>query len=70
MGWLVLIALRPFVQSVPPDAVYWLFAGGVAYTAGVIFFVNERVRYNHFVWHLFVLAGTSCHFCAVFSCAA
>jgi hemolysin III len=70
MGWLVLVAFRPFVQAVPPDAVFWLFAGGIAYTAGVIFFVNERVRYNHFVWHLFVLAGTSCHFCAVFSCAA
>jgi len=70
MGWLVLIAFRPFVEAVPADAVLWLFAGGVAYTAGVIFFVNERVRYNHFVWHLFVLAGTSCHFCAVFSCTA
>lgn len=70
MGWLVLLALRPFVQTVPPEAVFWLFAGGVAYTGGVIFFVNERVRYNHFVWHLFVLAGTSCHFCAVYSCVA
>ena len=48
----------------------WLVAGGVIYTAGVIFFVNEKVRYFHFVWHLFVLAGTSCHFLAVLSCAA
>jgi hemolysin III len=70
MGWLILIAFRPFVQVVPLDAVFWLFAGGVAYTAGTIFFVNERVRYNHFVWHLFVLAGTTCHFWAVFSCVA
>ncbi|HEX8490092.1 MAG TPA: hemolysin III family protein [Chthoniobacterales bacterium] len=70
MGWLILIAFRPFVQAVPFEAVMWLFAGGVAYTAGTIFFVNERVRYNHFVWHLFVLAGTSCHFCAIFSCVA
>lgn len=70
MGWLILIAYRPFVQAVPMEAVIWLFAGGVAYTAGTIFFVNERVRYNHFVWHLFVLAGTTCHFCAIFSCVA
>jgi hemolysin III len=70
MGWLILIAFRPFVQAVPFETVIWLFAGGVAYTAGTIFFVNERVRYYHFVWHLFVLAGTACHFCAVFSCVA
>jgi hemolysin III len=70
MGWLILLAFRPFVQAVPLETVIWLFAGGVAYTAGTIFFVNERVRYNHFVWHLFVLAGTACHFCAIFSCAA
>jgi hemolysin III len=70
MGWLILIAFRPFVQAVSLETVIWLFAGGVAYTAGTIFFVNERVRYNHFVWHLFVLTGTLCHFCAVFSCAA
>ena len=70
MGWLVLFAFRPFIQAVPLTTVIWLFAGGVAYTAGVIFFVNERLRYSHFVWHLFVLAGTACHFCAIFSCAA
>jgi hemolysin III len=70
MGWLVLIALGPLVRALPLDAVVWLFAGGVAYTGGVIFFVRERVRYNHFVWHLFVLTGTACHFCAIFSCVA
>jgi hemolysin III len=48
----------------------WLFAGGIAYTLGVLFFVNERIRYAHFVWHLFVLTGTSCHFAAVLSCAS
>jgi hypothetical protein len=40
-----------------------LIAGGIAYTAGTLFFANERLRYGHFVWHLFVLAGTTCHFC-------
>lgn len=70
MGWLILVVARPFVLAVPLDAVIWLFAGGIAYTSGLIFFGNKRRRYSHFVWHLFVLAGTPCHFCAIFSCAA
>src|SRR6476469_9128317 len=70
MDWFILIAFRSFVLVVPPQTVTWLLAGGVAYTSGLIFFMNKRVRYSHFVWHLFVLAGTACHFCAIFSCAA
>jgi hemolysin III len=68
MGWSALIVIQPVILKVPPTALFWLFAGGVAYTAGVLFFVNERLRYSHFVWHLFVLAGTSCHFLAVLAC--
>jgi len=70
MGWLILIAIRPLAAVVPGAAVAWLVAGGIAYTGGIIFYINERVRYCHFVWHLFVLAGTCCHFCAIFSCIA
>lgn len=70
MGWLVLFAVRPFVLAVPVESVIWLFAGGIAYTSGLVFFGNQRIRYSHFVWHLFVLAGTACHFCAIFSCVA
>jgi hemolysin III len=70
MSWIVLIVVRPFVMAVPLEAVIWLFAGGVAYTSGLIFFGNRRLRYSHFIWHLFVLAGTACHFCAIFSCVA
>lgn len=70
MGWLILFAARPLALAVPVETLLWLFAGGVAYTGGTVFFVNERRRFNHFVWHLFVLTGTLCHFCAVFSCAA
>jgi hemolysin III len=68
-GWLGLILIRPLALAVPWLAVLWLIAGGIAYTAGTLFFANERLRYAHFVWHLFVLAGTSCHFAAVFVCA-
>jgi len=70
MGWLAVLVLRPFASAVSPGTMVWLFAGGIAYTLGVLFFVNERIRYAHFVWHLFVLTGTSCHFAAVLSCAS
>jgi hemolysin III len=70
MGWSMLTVIRPLAQQVPPATLLWLVGGGIIYTAGLIFFMNERVRYFHFIWHLFVLAGTACHFIAVFSCAA
>jgi hemolysin III len=68
MGWSALIIIHPLILKVPPTALFWLVTGGIAYTAGVLFFVNQRLRYAHFVWHLFVLAGTGCHFLAVFAC--
>jgi len=67
-GWLALIAVRPMMLAIPSAALFWLVAGGVAYTTGVLFFVNQRLRYSHFIWHLFVLAGSTCHFLAVLSC--
>jgi hemolysin III len=66
MGWLVLVAAKPLWQAVPGWGLFWLAAGGVGYTAGVGFYAASRARYAHFVWHLFVLAGTACHFIAVF----
>jgi len=69
-GWLGVIFIRPLALTIPWSAVLWLLIGGVAYTAGTLFFANERLRYSHFVWHLFVLAGTGCHFTAVLICAA
>jgi len=65
MGWLALIAVRPLWQHVPLSGLLWLLAGGLAYTFGVIFYSVDRIRYMHFVWHVFVLAGTTCHFVAV-----
>ena len=65
MGWLILIAVKPLWQRMPSEGLFWLAAGGIAYTVGVVFYAANRVRYCHFVWHLFVLAGTACHFVAV-----
>lgn len=70
MGWMVVIAAKPLWESVPGWGIFWLAAGGVAYTAGVAFYASHRMRYAHFVWHLFVLAGTGCHFVAVYHYAA
>src|SRR5207249_7122621 len=65
MGWLVLIAAKPTLLHVPLPGILWLLAGGVAYTAGVAFYSAHRLRYSHFVWHLFVVAGQNSHFFAV-----
>ena len=70
MGWLVLFALRPLSRHVPLVGLLWLVGGGLAYTGGVFFFVKKRSRYTHFIWHLFVLLGTACHFFAIFSCVS
>jgi hypothetical protein len=69
MGWLVLIAAKPLWDSLPTAGLLWLLAGGIAYTGGVFFYVRKDLRYGHLVWHLFVLAGTVCHFVAVWKYA-
>jgi len=67
MGWLAIIAIKPLWLHVAPWGLFWLLAGGIAYTLGVVFFaLDQRVRYCHFIWHLFVIAGTACHFIAVY----
>ena len=66
MGWSVLFALGPLVERVATTGLVLLAAGGAAYTLGVAFFaLDSRLRYGHFVWHLFVVAGTACHYVAV-----
>ncbi len=67
MGWMALFAIKPMLVKIPLAALIWLLAGGIAYTAGTLFYHNERLRYSHAVWHLFVLAGSACHFIAVIS---
>jgi len=65
LGWLCLVAIVPLVHNLPLGGLVWLFVGGVAYTAGTIFYLWERLPFNHAVWHLFVLTGSVCHFFAV-----
>ena len=71
MGWLVIMAIDPLLARVPTAGLLWLIAEGLAYTAGVVFFaLDSRLRYGHFIWHLFVMIGTGCHYFAVFWYAA
>ena len=65
MGWLVVVAYRPLLESVAPAGIALLVAGGLCYTLGVVFYAWKRLRYSHLIWHLFVLGGTVCHFFAV-----
>ena len=66
MGWIAILGIRPLITHVGMDGVTWMLAGGLLYTGGVIFYALDRkIRYGHAVWHLFVIAGSVCHFFAV-----
>jgi hemolysin III len=70
MGWVAVVAAGPIIERVPFEGLAWLVAGGLAYTLGAaVFLLDNRVRYAHAVWHLFVLAGSTCHFFAAFGYA-
>lgn len=66
MGWVVVVAAVPLFERMSAAGLAWLVAGGLGYTFGaLVFLLDNRVRYAHFVWHLFVMVGSGCHFCAV-----
>jgi hemolysin III len=66
LGWVVVIALKPLSAALDSNGLMLLFMGGVAYTVGVVFYLWDRLPFNHAIWHLFVLAGSACHFGAIF----
>jgi hemolysin III len=65
MGWLAIIAIKPIWLSIHPTGLLWIFAGGCAYTLGIVFFAARKIPYNHLIWHLFVVTGTVCHYLAI-----
>ena len=70
MGWLAVVATKPILELIPAPGILLILGGGIAYTGGLAFFAAHRIRYHHFIWHLFVIAGTVCHYFAVLWYAA
>lgn len=66
MGWLAVVGIVPLIAALTWDGFWWLAAGGLFYTVGIVFYATDhKVRHGHGVWHLFVLAGSICQFMAV-----
>lgn len=66
MGWIVIFAIKPLVNNFPTEGLFWLLAGGVFYTVGAILYSIKKIKYNHAIFHIFVLLGSFSHFMAVF----
>jgi len=66
MGWLIIGFIKPLIAVFPLTGLWWLVAGGLFYTIGALFYLFRRLPFNHAVWHLFVLAGSTCHFIAIY----
>ena len=67
MGGLWLFFYDSFVNQIPSDALWWITAGCLTYLAGVIFYLlDNKLKYNHFIWHLFVLAASGCHYISIY----
>ena len=65
MGWLIVIAIQPMAKALPFGAIAWLLAGGLFYSFGVLFYAFKKIPFSHAIWHLFVLAGSLCHFFSI-----
>lgn len=65
MGWVAVVAFKPLAAALPMAGLGWIVAGGLLYTGGVVFYQRDYRMWHHTVWHLFVLAGSACHFVAV-----
>ena len=68
MGWLIILSIRDVVRLVPKDLIMYLLVGGIFYSIGIIFYQKKFLKYNHSIWHLLVLAGSSIHFVGIMLC--
>lgn len=66
MGWVIIFAIKPLINNLSTEGLLWLFAGGMAYTIGAVLYSFEKIKFNHAIFHLFVLAGSVSHFVSVF----
>lgn len=66
MGWIIIFAVKPLINSLSSEGLFWLVAGGVAYTTGAVIYSIKKIKFNHAIFHLFVLLGSFCHFISVY----
>lgn len=66
MGWIIVIAIKPLINNLSVEGISWLVAGGVAYTIGAVLYSIKKIKYNHAIFHMFVLMGSFCHFISIF----
>ena len=66
MGWMIVVAIKPLMHNLGHQGLLWLFAGGIAYTVGAVFYSIPKIKYNHAIFHVFVLLGSFAHFVAVY----
>lgn len=66
MGWMILFVVKPLIDNLALDGLYWLMAGGISYTIGAVLYSLKRIKYNHAIFHLFVLMGSFCHFYSIY----
>jgi hemolysin III len=66
MGWMIVFAIKPLVAGLPSEGLYYLIAGGIAYTIGAVLYAIKKIPFNHAIFHFFVLAGTICHFISIY----
>ncbi len=67
IGWLIVFAIKPAIELIPEESLWLLLYGGLFYSFGLIFYAWKRLLFHHAIWHLFVLAGSCCHFFAVYN---
>ena len=66
MGWIIIFAIKPLINNLSSDGLFWLVAGGIAYTVGAILYGFKKIKFNHAIFHVFVLLGSFCHFVSVY----
>jgi len=66
MGWIIIIAIKPLIENLPINGLYWLLAGGLSYTVGAVLYSIKKIKYNHAIFHIFVLFGSFSHFMAIY----
>jgi hemolysin III len=66
MGWIIIIAIKPLINNLSTDGMFWLALGGGFYTVGAILYSIKKIKFNHAIFHIFVLLGSICHFISVY----